>query len=114
MKTISKGNIFLILAAIVWGMGLVSQQAGMDYLGPLSFTAVRCTLGGISMIPLVVVLSKSKARACGQQISQQVSGQQELSQQATVQGITAIVCLPERRSRNFIGRSRFSQKQTLY
>ena len=61
MKTISKGNIFLILAAIVWGMGLVSQQAGMDYLGPLSFTAVRCTLGGLSMIPLVMFLQKSKA-----------------------------------------------------
>ena len=67
MKTISKGNIFLILAAIVWGMGLVSQQAGMDYLGPLSFTAVRCTLGGISMIPLVWYLQKSKAKAGGQQ-----------------------------------------------
>lgn len=66
MKTISKGNIFLILAAIVWGMGLVSQQAGMDYLGPLSFTAVRCTLGGISMIPLVMFLQKSKSKAEGE------------------------------------------------
>lgn len=66
MKTISKGNIFLILAAIVWGMGLVSQQAGMDYLGPLSFTAVRCTLGGISMIPLVVILSKNKEKTQSQ------------------------------------------------
>lgn len=71
MKTISKGNIFLILAAIVWGMGLVSQQAGMDYLGPLSFTAVRCTLGGISMIPLVLVLQKSKAKAQDEQIPKQ-------------------------------------------
>ena len=62
MKTISKGNLFLILAAIVWGMGLVSQQAGMDYLGPLSFTAVRCTLGGISMIPLVMFLDKGKKK----------------------------------------------------
>lgn len=65
MKTISKGNIFLILAAVVWGMGLVSQQAGMDYLGPLSFTAVRCTLGGVSMIPLVMFLSKGKKQAAG-------------------------------------------------
>ncbi len=60
MKTVSKGNIFLILAAIVWGLGLVSQQAGMDYLGPLSFTAVRCTLGGISMLPLVWFMSCKK------------------------------------------------------
>ncbi|MDD6880700.1 MAG: DMT family transporter [Firmicutes bacterium] len=55
MKTLTKGNVYLILAAIVWGMGLVSQQTGMDYLGPLSFTAVRCALGGISMLPLLWV-----------------------------------------------------------
>ena len=30
----NKGNIFLLLAALVWGMGLVSQQAGMEHLGP--------------------------------------------------------------------------------
>lgn len=71
MKTISKGNIFLILAAIVWGMGLVSQQAGMDYLGPLSFTAVRCILGGLSMIPLVMFLQKSKASEQGTQNQKQ-------------------------------------------
>lgn len=78
MKTISKGNIFLILAAIVWGMGLVSQQAGMDYLGPLSFTAVRCTLGGISMIPLVMFLSKSKAKKQSQ--VEQRENQEKFSQ----------------------------------
>ncbi len=60
MKTLSKGNIFLLLAAVVWGLGLVSQQAGMDHLGPLSFTAVRCTIGGISMLPLVWFLGNSK------------------------------------------------------
>lgn len=58
---INKGNIFLLMSAIVWGLGLVSQQAGMEYLGPFSFTAVRCTLGGVSMLPLVWVLDRKKA-----------------------------------------------------
>lgn len=49
----NKGNIFLLTAALVWGFGLVSQRMGMEYLGPFGFTAVRCILGGISMIPLV-------------------------------------------------------------
>lgn len=57
----SKGNVCLLLAALVWGLGLVSQQAGMEHLGPFSFTAVRCTLGGISMLPLVWVLDKNKS-----------------------------------------------------
>lgn len=85
MKTISKGNIFLILAAIVWGMGLVSQQAGMDYLGPLSFTAVRCTLGGISMIPLVIILSKNKAKAA--QEASKANEQVELSETSEAKGL---------------------------
>ena len=60
----NKGNIFLLLAALVWGMGLVSQQAGMEHLGPLGFTAVRCTLGGLSMFPVVWIADRRKKEAC--------------------------------------------------
>lgn len=62
MAAINKGNIFLILAALVWGLGLVSQQAGMEYLGPLGFTGVRCTLGGICMLPLVWFINRKKKK----------------------------------------------------
>ncbi|MBQ9960701.1 MAG: DMT family transporter [Firmicutes bacterium] len=56
----NKGNIFLLAAALVWGFGLVSQRMGMEYLGPFGFTAVRCVLGGISMIPLVKYIEKKE------------------------------------------------------
>lgn len=59
-STLNKGNIFLLLASIVWGLGLVSQQMGMDYLGPLGFTSVRCILGGLSMLPLVKYIEKKE------------------------------------------------------
>jgi len=55
-----KGSLFLIFAALVWGCGLVAQKAGMSYLGPFAFTAIRCTLGGIVMLPLISVLNKNK------------------------------------------------------
>lgn len=56
----NKGNIFLLLSAIIWGFGLVAQKDGMDVMGPWSFTAVRCTLGGVSLIPLVCFLERRK------------------------------------------------------
>lgn len=32
----------LFATAIIWGLAFVAQAAGMEYLGPLSFTASRC------------------------------------------------------------------------
>ncbi len=60
MNARSRGNVFLLLAAAVWGCGLIAQKAGMSYLGPLAFTAIRCTLGGVSMLPLIYILQKKK------------------------------------------------------
>ena len=62
MKQRTKGNAFLLLAAAVWGCGLIAQKAGMSYLGPLTFTAIRCTLGGVMMFPLIYVLERNKSR----------------------------------------------------
>lgn len=58
----NKGNWLLLLAAMIWGMSLVAQQGGMEHMGPWSFTAIRCTLGGLSMIPLVAFLDKNKKK----------------------------------------------------
>lgn len=61
MNKNTKGTIFLLLAALVWGCGLVAQKAGMSHLGPFAFTAIRCTLGGVIMLPLISILNKSKS-----------------------------------------------------
>ena len=45
MKYSIKGNIFLLMAAVVWGCGLVAQKAGMSHLGAFGFTAVRHCIG---------------------------------------------------------------------
>jgi len=60
MNRNTKGTLFLFLAAIVWGCGLVAQKAGMSHLGPFAFTAIRCTLGGVIMLPLISILNKNK------------------------------------------------------
>ncbi len=51
-----------MLAAAIWGFSLVAQKAGMESMGPWSFTAVRCMLGGICLLPLAIYQEKKKKR----------------------------------------------------
>lgn len=53
-----KGNVFLFTAALIWGCALVAQKAGMSHLGPFGFTAIRCCLGGVALLPLVHYISR--------------------------------------------------------
>lgn len=55
----SKNFILLFVTAVIWGVAFVAQSAGMDYVGPYTFNAVRCLLGGIVLIPCVFFLTRS-------------------------------------------------------
>jgi drug/metabolite transporter (DMT)-like permease len=46
-----KANLILFTAALVWGATFVAQRVGMDHVGPLTFTAVRFTLGALFLLP---------------------------------------------------------------
>ncbi len=50
-----KSNILLLLAAMLWGFAFVAQRAGMEHVGPFIFNGVRFALGGISLLPLILV-----------------------------------------------------------
>lgn len=60
MKRSVRGNMFLFMAALIWGCALVAQKAGMSHLGPFGFTAIRCTMGGIILLPLIWYLDRKK------------------------------------------------------
>ena len=47
---------FLLTAAIIWGMAFVSQQAGMDYMGPLTYNGSRNIIGSIVLIPVILII----------------------------------------------------------
>jgi len=51
-KTSYTGDILLIIAAFIYGSGLVAQKAGMDYLGPFGFTAIRFLIGAVILVPI--------------------------------------------------------------
>lgn len=46
----------LFMAALVWGMAFVSQKAGMDSMGPLTFNGSRNLIGAAVLIPVILIL----------------------------------------------------------
>lgn len=57
MNNSAKGYAFLIMAALVWGCSLVAQKAGLESIGPLWFTTIRCLMGGVVMLPVAVIVN---------------------------------------------------------
>lgn len=53
-----KGNLYLLLTALIWGTAFVAQSVGMDYVGPFTFNCVRSFIGGIVLIPAIFLLKK--------------------------------------------------------
>ena len=49
----------LVLTAFIWGTAFVAQSVGMDYVGPFTFNAVRCLIGGAVLIPVILILNKN-------------------------------------------------------
>ena len=45
---------------MLWGFAFVAQRSGMEFVGPFTFNAVRFTLGGISLIPLLLLNKRRK------------------------------------------------------
>lgn len=43
----------MLLTATIWGIAFVAQSVGMEYIGPFTFNAVRCTIGGVVLIPVI-------------------------------------------------------------
>ena len=53
-----KGNILLLLTAFIWGSAFVAQKAGMEYIEPFTFNGIRCFIGAIVLIPVILIFAK--------------------------------------------------------
>ena len=42
MSNQNKGNVALLLAAVIWGSGFIAQKMGMDTIGPYFFNDAYC------------------------------------------------------------------------
>ena len=55
-----KGVFMLLITAIIWGSSFVSQKVGMDRVGPMTFIGIRTFLGGLVLIPFILITSPEK------------------------------------------------------
>lgn len=49
-----KGNLILLLTAMIWGTAFVFQSEGMNFVGPYTFNACRTLLAAVVLIPVVL------------------------------------------------------------
>ena len=57
-KFILRQSLLLLLTATLWGVAFVAQSVSMDYVGPFTFNAVRCLIGGVVLLPCIAILNK--------------------------------------------------------
>lgn len=60
-KTQVRNSFLLLLTAIIWGSAFVAQSVGMEYVEPFTFTFTRSIIGGIVLIPVIVLLRKTRS-----------------------------------------------------
>lgn len=53
-----KGDIILILTAMIWGSAFVAQKVGMDHIGPFYYTGLRFALGALFLTPVMLFFSR--------------------------------------------------------
>jgi hypothetical protein len=49
-----------ILCSFIWGTGFIAQDMGMDYIGPLTFSAGRLFLGFLTLLPIFLIFELKK------------------------------------------------------
>lgn len=65
MSNKNKGNLILLLTAILWGTGFISQKLGNRVMPPMTFNAVRQLMAALVLTPLVLhSLKKSGYLSC--------------------------------------------------
>ena len=58
-----QSNILLLITAFIWGSAFVAQKSGMDYIEPFTFNGIRTLIGGLVLIPVVLIMGRGKDEA---------------------------------------------------
>ncbi len=54
----TKNAVLLFTAALIWGTAFVAQSVGAEYVGGFTFNGIRNIVGGLFLIPLILVFRK--------------------------------------------------------
>lgn len=55
-----RGNMILLVTAMIWGTAFVAQSTAMDHIAPFTYNGIRTLIGGIALLPLVFILESKK------------------------------------------------------
>ncbi len=51
-------NLFLLTAAIVWGMAFTTQKIAAEHIPPFTVNTIRFLMGGLILIPVILVFDR--------------------------------------------------------
>ena len=57
-----KGNLFLLVATIIWGCTFVAQDIAAEIIGPFEFQAVRTLIGAVVLVPVILAMDMIKKK----------------------------------------------------
>ncbi len=49
-----RGNISLLICALIWGFAFVPQRTSMDSIGPFALIGIRFIMGAFALVPLIL------------------------------------------------------------
>ena len=56
-----RNSLLLLLTATIWGIAFVAQSVSMDYIGGFTFNSIRSLIGSLTLLPVILLLSKPKS-----------------------------------------------------
>lgn len=60
-----RSNLLLLLAALIWGSSFTAQSVGVEYIEPFTFNGIRFVIGGLVLIPVVIVSDMTRRKKTG-------------------------------------------------
>jgi drug/metabolite transporter (DMT)-like permease len=57
-----RGELMLLLTALIWGASFVAQRAGMAYIGPFTFNGIRSYIGALTLLPLIIAMDRREQK----------------------------------------------------
>lgn len=84
-RFIVKQSCLLFLTAVIWGIAFVAQSAGMDYVEPFTFNALRNIIGGTILIPCIFWLNSRKKK--GQKQNEKVQNEKVQNEKVRIKNV---------------------------
>ncbi|MEL7655396.1 MAG: DMT family transporter [Bacillota bacterium] len=82
-----QSDLMLFLTAFIWGASFVAQRAGMEYIGPFTFNGIRCFIGALVLIPIIMVLDgQRKKKNAGEEIVPLTEEEKKMSKKTLLLG----------------------------